>query len=94
MWKVFCNGRQTSPTTPLRNHFRNEHPGIWESECCRLNIPRNGPTGQVLGWDGELFTPEGFVIRILRFLIGSDQVRLRFFPIFPMSLTQLYSQSM
>lgn len=74
MWKVFNNKPQTSPTSTIRHHFKREHIDIWESECCRLNVPRKSPTGEALGWDGEPFTQEGLVMRLMRYIVGDDQV--------------------
>ena len=73
---MFKNGHQTSPTSTIRYHFIREHDKVWESECSRLNVPRKGPTGQALGWDGEPLTWEGLVARIQAFVVGDDQVRL------------------
>ena len=81
-WKLFSNHPKTSPTSTLRDHFKREHPGVWESECCRLNVPRKGVTGQVLGWNGEPFTREGLMVRLQKFIVGDDQVRLQSFLIF------------
>ena len=71
---MFNNGQQTSPTSTLRYHFNHEHHGIWEHECDRLGVPRKSPTGQALGWDGEVFTWEGFMARLQEFIVGNDLV--------------------
>ena len=76
MWKVFKNGRQTSPTSTLRHHFEHEHLQIWESECRRLGIPQKSPPGQAPGLNVEPFTQEGLVTRLEKFIVGDDQVCL------------------
>jgi hypothetical protein len=81
MWKVFSNGQKTSPTSTLRTHFKHEHCHVWESECDYLKVPRRDPVGRVLGWSGETLTQDGFAMRVLRFIVGDDQVCLRVFPI-------------
>ena len=53
-------------------HFRHEHPGVWESECCRLGVPRKDVMGQVSGWNGEPFTREGLMVRLQKFIVGDD----------------------
>ncbi|KAF9646288.1 hypothetical protein BDM02DRAFT_3271066, partial [Thelephora ganbajun] len=72
-WKVFKNGPQTSPTSTLRCHFKNEHRNIWESESRRLNIPQKSQKRQVLSSNREPFTREGLVMRLQSFIVGDGQ---------------------
>lgn len=93
MWKPFRNGRQTSPTSTLRHHFKTEHPGVWESECCRLSVPRKSPRAWAFCQDSEPFTQEGLMIRIQEFIANSHNVRLRLFLASLELLTRSYTQS-
>lgn len=75
-WKVFKNGRQTSPTSTLRHHFDRQHHHVWDSERSRLGIPRQRPRRPALDWDGEPITREGIVKRVQAFTVNINQVRL------------------
>jgi len=83
MWKVFNNGKQTSPTSTIRKHFQSKHHHIWKSKCRHLNIPQKSTTGQTLGSSVEPFTQEGLLIQLQRFIVGDDQVCIWLFSVSP-----------
>lgn len=82
MWKVFSNGKRTSPTSTLRSHFQHEHAQVWESQSHCLGIPKKSEVGQVIGASVEQFTQEGLMVRLQKFIVGDDQVCLQLFCFF------------
>ena len=79
-WKVFENNEKSSPTTPFRRHLKVHHTSIWVCECTRLNIPvpleQDIPEQTPYGSETELFTREGLLRRLIKFVSGNDQVYL------------------
>ena len=79
MWKVFNNGNQTSPTSTLRKHFKHEHFHVWNYECLCLKVPWTSTTHQMSSSIAELFTRDGLMKRLQKFVVAGDQVCLHFF---------------
>ena len=79
-WKVFKNNEKSSPTTPFRRHLKVHHTSIWVRECTRLNIPvpleQDIPEQTPYVSETELFTREGLLRRLIKFVSGDDQVYL------------------
>ena len=79
-WKVFKNCLKSSPTAPFRRHLREHHVAVWTRECARLNIPLKAPVQEGGGPtlvvpEIEPFTREGLLERLIKFILGDDQVR-------------------
>jgi len=64
MWKVFSNGKQTSPTSTLCKHFQHEHAQVWESKSHCLGVPKKSEIGQVMGSSVEQFMQEGLMVQL------------------------------
>lgn len=78
-WRVFQNKQESSPTTSFRRHLVNHHESIWERECARLNIAIKHPAKEAtleLASETELFTKDGLLKRLIKFISSDDQVRL------------------
>lgn len=76
-WKIFQNNPGSSPTSSFRTHLEEHHKSAWERERTRLSIPtkpqakRPPDTPEI-----EPFTREGLLKRLIKFILGDDQVCL------------------
>ena len=82
-WTVF--DIRKSPTTTLHKHFQNEHPDLWEAECTSLGVPQKDVKGQAPVLEEESFTRDGFMSRLMKFIVANDQVSLQRFSFLPAS---------
>jgi len=61
----------------LRKHFRNEHSARWETERASLGVPQKEVKPQAPVSEPESFTWDGFMWRLLMFVVGGEEVILQ-----------------